>query len=75
MALTAANAKICADAFCTTAGITDAAAVLKWEELVQQLYASLKTDIGAILPASSVVTTGSATTQTGPAAPVPIVIS
>lgn len=70
MALNPATAKICADAICAAISVTDPAAIATWESIVTQLYASLKTDILITLLTGTVVTTGSAVTQTGPVAPV-----
>ncbi len=66
------TAKACADAICAALGVTDAAAVTKWEAVVGQLYTSLLTDIIITIGLGAIVTTGSATTQTGPAAPIPL---
>lgn len=46
-----------------------------WKAIMEVIYAHLITDIGATLGVNTVVTTGSASTQTGPASPVTIVIS
>jgi len=45
-----------------------------WKVVMRQIYARLATDavVTATIPASSIITAGSATTQTGPAAPVSI---
>jgi hypothetical protein len=67
-----ANAVLFADAFCTANGITDATAKTHWESLAKLLYAHLKTDIEVIIASLSIVTTGTALTQTGPAAPIPL---
>lgn len=79
MALTTSNADLVAEAFCAANGITDSAAIGKWKSFCEQLYASssgaLVTAITATIPAASIVTVGSPTTQTGPAAPVPCIIS
>ena len=48
------------------------AALKNFKLLFEQLYTSLKTDIVITILPSSIVTTGSATTQTGPAAPIPL---
>jgi hypothetical protein len=47
-------------------------ALANYKLLFEQLYASLKADIVITIAASSIVTSGSATTQTGPAAPIPL---
>lgn len=79
MALTTANADAVATAFCAANGITDASAIAKWKSYTEQLYATssgaLVHAIGVTLPAGAVITTGSATTQTGPAAPVILPVS
>jgi len=79
MALNNSNADAVATAFCSANNITDPAAIQKWKSLCRMFYlgssGSLLTAIAATVPAMSIVTSGSATTQTGPAAPVPAVIS
>lgn len=79
MALNNSNADSVATAFCAANAIVDATAIAKWKSLIRLLYSgnagSLVSAITATLPPSSVVTVGSATTQTGPAAPVTIVVS
>lgn len=67
-----ANAVIFADAFCTAEGITDPVAKAKWESFAKLLYSHLKTDVSIVIPAASIVTVGGPTTQTGPAAPIPL---
>lgn len=49
-------------------------AVKIWQTAMRLIYARIAQDaaVTVTLPASSVVTVGSATTQTGPAAPVPL---
>lgn len=71
-ALNDANAVIFANAFCTANSITDAAAVAHWESFAKLLYAHLKADILITIITGSIVTAGSAATQTGPAAPIPL---
>lgn len=46
-----------------------------WQTAVRKIFAGIVANGKATLPASSVVTTGSAATQTGPAAPVELSIS
>jgi hypothetical protein len=79
MALNNSNADTVATAYCSANGITDPAAIQKWKNFCRMLYlgssGSLLTAITATVPAMSIVTSGSAATQTGPAAPVPTVIS
>lgn len=79
MALNNTNADAVATAFCSANSITDATAIAKWKSLVRLLYSgssgSLVSAIGVTLPISTVVTVGSATTQTGPTAPVTLTVS
>ena len=66
------NADALATAICSALSITDAAAKLKWKSIAETLYTHLKTDILITIPTGAIVTAGSAVTQTGPAAPVPL---
>jgi hypothetical protein len=66
------NAVALAQAFCSANGITDAAAVSKWESFAKILYAHLKTDVSIVIATGSIATTGTAAAQVGPAAPIPI---
>ena len=79
MALTNSNADNVATAYCSANGITDPDAIQKWKNFCRMLYlgssGSLLTAITATIPAMSIATSGSATNQAGPAAPVPAVIS
>jgi hypothetical protein len=59
----------------TRLGLTPAqktAALANYKELIRALYTALKADITITITAGSIVTTGSAATQTGPAAPIPL---
>lgn len=49
-----------------------AAALANYKELIRALYTALKADVTITITAGSIVTTGSAATQTGPAAPIPL---
>lgn len=75
MPLTSAQADTRATAFCTAQGITDLAAIAHWKALFEAVYAGILADATVAVPAASIVTTGSATTQTGPAAPVPCTVA
>lgn len=72
MALNNAAADALAASICSAMNITDAATKALYQTIYRQVYASLKTDIVITILASSIVTTGSPTTQTGPAAPIPL---
>lgn len=72
MALNNTTADAVATAICTALGVTDTASKNKYKQVYEILYAALKTDILITIAAASIVTTGSATTQTGPAAPIPL---
>ncbi len=72
MALNNTTADALAVLINTALGITDAASIAKTKQVYRLVYAQLKADILITLPAASVVTVGSAATQTGPAAPVPM---
>lgn len=75
MPLNAAAADAAAQAFCTANGITDAAAVAKWKSYTEKIYSSIAANIDVVLNTGTVVTVGSATTQTGPAAPVTLMVT
>lgn len=72
MALSDATAVLLADAICTALGVTDTATKEKYEDVYKLVYSHLKTDITITIAALSIVTTGSAATQSGPAAPIPL---
>lgn len=72
MALNSATADACAQAICAAIGVTDAASIAIYKTVYEQLFTALKTDIVITILPSSIVTTGSAATQTGPAAPIPL---
>ncbi len=66
------NADALATALCSALGVVDAPSIAIYKTIYRTVYAALKTDISIVIAAASIVTTGSATTQTGPAAPIPI---
>lgn len=72
MALSNATADAASAAFCASASITDPTAKGVWQLVFRQIWSGIKTNIGvaAVVPLNSVVTVGSAATQTGPTAPV-----
>ncbi len=72
MPLSNGTADTCAAAICAALGVSDQATLDKYKQVYEILYAQLKAQILITLPAASVVTSGSASTQTGPAAPVPM---
>lgn len=72
MALNTGTADALATAICSALGVTDAPSIAKYKQVYELVYSHLKTDILITIAASSIVTTGSATTQTGPAAPIPL---
>lgn len=72
MALNSGTADAVATAICVALGVTDSISQAKYKQVYEILYAALKTDIVITILASSIVTVGSATTQTGPAAPIPL---
>lgn len=43
-----------------------------WQTILRLLYAALKTDVTITITTNAITTTGSATTQTGPGAPINI---
>lgn len=79
MALNNTTADAAATAFVNSLGtllsLTAAqktSALANYKVLMRQLYASLKADVTITILAGSIVTTGSATTQTGPASNIPL---
>ena len=72
MPLNNTTADAVAAQICSALGVTDDASKAKYEAIYRALYTALKADILITIQASSIVTTGSATTQTGPAAPIPL---
>lgn len=72
MALSNATADAMVTSMASAMGISDPATIAQMKVQWRILYSSLKADILITLPTSSVVTVGGATTQTGPAAPVPM---
>lgn len=72
MALNNASADALAASICSALGIEDQASIDKKQQEWRAIYAALKTDILITIQAGSIVTTGSAATQTGPAAPIPL---
>lgn len=72
MALNNGTADALALTICTTLGIADAPSIAKMKAQWRDVYAALKADITIQIAAASIVTTGSAATQTGPAAPIPL---
>lgn len=72
MALNNSTADALAAQICTTLGISDAASQTKMRDMWRVIYTKLKADITIQIQTNSIVTTGSATTQTGPAAPIPL---
>lgn len=72
MSLNNGTADALATAICSALNITDAATQNVYKTIYETVYAHLKTDIQITIAASSIVTTGSATTQTGPTSPINI---
>ncbi len=72
MALNNTTADALATALCSALGVVDAPTIAIYKTIYRQVYASLKADITITLAALSVVTTGSAATQTGPQSPISI---
>lgn len=70
MALNNTTADALATALCSALNVTDPTSVDIYKTIYRTIYAHLKTDIAVTLPINTVVTTGSAVTQTGPTTPV-----
>lgn len=72
MPLNNTTADAVATAIATALGVTDTVSKNKYKQVYEILYSALKADIDIIIAAASITTTGSATTQVGPPAPIPI---
>lgn len=70
MALNNTTADAAAVAICSALGIVDAPSQAKMKDYWRIVYAKLKADIDITIATSSIVTVGSAATQTGPQAPI-----
>jgi len=78
MALNNGTADALAAAIVTALGLTgDQAtqATAHWQNVTRTLYSSLKTDAVVTIPSSAIATSGSATNQVGPPAPVNLSLS
>ncbi len=76
MALNNASADALAASICTALGVSSpSVTATKYQQVYRLIYAALKTDITATITALSINTAGSATNQSGPPSPVPVVIS
>jgi len=75
MPLTPTQADALATAICSALGVTDTASKAKWQNIAELFYSHLVADITVTIAALSIVTTGSAATQTGPAAPLPVPVT
>jgi hypothetical protein len=75
MAWNNAAADACAVAICSALGVSDPATIANWKLITENLFSNLKSSASIVLPASTVVTVGSATTQTGPQAPVTLTVN
>ena len=64
------NADALANAICSALNITDTATVNAYKTIYETVYSHLKSDIQITIATSSIVTVGSATTQTGPQTPI-----
>lgn len=74
MSLTS-TADAAATSFCGTIGVTQPDAIAQWQKLFEEIATWITASGHATIPASAIVTTGSATTQTGPASPVTLSLS
>lgn len=66
------TATTCAQAICSANGVTDPASINKVANMMKAIYAALLTDILITIAPGAIATTGTATAQAGPPAPVPI---
>lgn len=67
-----ASADALAASICSILGIADAPSQSKMQAQWRDIYAKLKADITIQIAAMSINTTGSASAQSGPPAPIPI---
>lgn len=72
MAMNNTTADACATAMASAMGISDADTIAQMKVQMRALYTALKADIQITIATNAIVTTGSAATQTGPAAPINI---
>ncbi len=72
MPLNASTANALGEAMASAVGASDADTINQWKNIANTLYDALLTDLTVTILAGSIVTTGSAATQTGPAAPIPL---
>lgn len=75
MALNKASADAVGTAIASALGVTNSAAIANWQKVVEQIFSGIVSDGIVTIPASSIITTGSPSTQTGPSAPVMLAIS
>lgn len=72
MPLNPTTANALGEAIASALNVTDADAKAKWKAIANELYDALLADLTVTILAGSIVTTGSAATQSGPAAPIPL---
>lgn len=70
-----ASANAVGSAIASALNVTDAESVANYQTIVTQIYTGIVAHLTAIVPPASIVTVGSATTQTGPASPVPCTLN
>lgn len=72
MPLNASTANALGEAMASAVGASDQDTIDQWKNIANALYDAIKADLTMTIMAGSIVTTGSAATQTGPAAPIPL---
>lgn len=75
MALNTGTADALATAIVTALGLTGTQAtqaLVHWKAVCETLYTKLKTDIDITIGATTIVTSGNASTQSGPPSPITI---
>lgn len=71
----ASSSNTAATNICTSLGVSDTASINQWKHIMSQIATWIEGNGTVTIAPSSIVTTGSATTQTGPAAPIILAIS
>jgi len=72
MPLNSGTANALGAAMASAVGASDQDTIDQWKAIANTLYDALLADLTVTILAGSIVTTGSAATQTGPAAPIPL---
>lgn len=75
MTMNNASADAVAVQICNGLGVTDAPTIAQWKQIMRPIWAGIVADLIVTLNAGTVITVGSAATQTGPATPVTLIVT